>query len=93
MKRIAAMILPMLLAVFTFVAPAAYAHDKAPAHKCAMATACECCASGCTCCEGGECTCTDADCPCCKDKKCVEKKCDEACAKACEKACEKKDKK
>jgi hypothetical protein len=93
MKRIATMILPMLLVAFTFVAPSAYSDDKAPAHKCAMTAACECCVSGCTCCEGGECTCTNSDCACCKDKKCDQKKCEKACAKSCEKACEKKDKK
>lgn len=93
MKRIAAMILPMVLAAFTFAAPAASSNANAPAHKCAMTTACECCVSGCTCCEGGECTCTNADCACCKAKKCDQKKCEKACAKACEKACDKKDKK
>lgn len=93
MKRMTLTVLPIILAAFTLIAPSAYSSDKAPAHKCAMTTACECCVSGCTCCEGGECICKDADCKCCKDKKCDEKKCEKACAKTCEKACEKNDKK
>ena len=88
MKRIAFVVLPMVLAAFTLLTPAAYSNDKPAAHKCAT-TACECCVTGCTCCEGGECTCKDADCKCCKDGKCDENKC----AKACEKACDKHEKK